>query len=533
MKSPDQIPGPHSDIRHLIGQCFMPAAFINDSEDAIAELEDLIRKYHIGGLCFFHSRTSAATNFEGKKEPLYNAQSKEVLAALIKRYQKASPTPLLIAIDAEWGLAMRVENTPQYPYALTLGAMQDRLDLVEAVGYHIGSDCRNMGIHWNFAPVADSNTNPGNPVIGFRSFGQDINRVTTAAAAFAQGLQNSGVMNCIKHFPGHGDTATDSHLGLPVLSKTTASLIENELVPFKSLIDSGIDGVMIGHLAVPALTDGKKIPASLSPEVIRGLLKNDMGYDGIVVTDALNMRAVTDLFSQPGMVELEAFKAGNDILCFPDSIREGIERIAAEVEEQDIQHRFKRVQEFKNRAFRRDPIADEDPISVDNIFREMARESLSFFQGNHATLNQVLKNGFMGLGIGKDAQVFHDVLQDELQYPCYSFQSAERDQILEAAKDHDYVIVTVIPLKLRPKDRFGISPEAIDFLQALSKKSSVILYLFGNPYALTCWEFTTFKAVILAYQDFPDFQRNAALHFLGKSDARGTIPVRLKNVEND
>jgi len=203
-----------------VGQLFMPAAFINDTEEEIVKLEKTIQEHYIGGLCFFHSRASAATNFESKKVVTDNAESFETLKELIKRYQRISKYPLLISIDAEWGLAMRIENTPQYPYAITLGAIQDNSDLIYEVGKNIAKDCKAAGIHWNLAPVVDINNNPENPVIGYRSFGEDRIAVANKALAYIQGAKSEGVLTSIKHFPGHGDTATDSHLGLPLIDKS-------------------------------------------------------------------------------------------------------------------------------------------------------------------------------------------------------------------------------------------------------------------------------------------------------------------------
>ena len=272
-----------------IGQLFMPAAFINDTETEIQALENLIKEACIGGLCFFHSRASAATNFEGKKEIVYNQHSLITLKKLIARYQAAAKYPLLISIDAEWGLAMRMENTPQYPYAITLGAITDNNKLIYDVGRNIAHDCKVAGIHWNLAPVVDINNNPDNPVIGYRSFGASKTNVLQKAKAFIEGAKSEGVLSCIKHFPGHGDTATDSHLGLPIIKKTKEELWNNELYPFKELIQEGIEAVMVGHLAVPALSNGKAISATISKDIIKGVLRNELGFTGVVISDALNM----------------------------------------------------------------------------------------------------------------------------------------------------------------------------------------------------------------------------------------------------
>lgn len=189
-------------LKQKVGQLFMPAAFINDTEEEVQQMEQLIKEYHLGSICFFHSRASAATNFEGKKAIVHNEKSYDRLLELIKRYQKAASIPLLIAIDAEWGLAMRIENTAQYPYAITLGALTHGNDLIHQVGEAIGNDCKQAGIQWNLAPVVDINNNPENPVIGYRSFGDNRERVVEKAEAFLKGMAISGTLNSIKHFPG-------------------------------------------------------------------------------------------------------------------------------------------------------------------------------------------------------------------------------------------------------------------------------------------------------------------------------------------
>ena len=264
-------------LEQKIGQFFFPAVFINDTEENIQATELLIKKHNIGGLTFFHSRASAATNYETKKKVILNDASCQRLKELIIRYQKCATTPLLMSIDAEWGLAMRVEKTPQYPYAITLGALPERKkNLVYEVGKQIGLDLKSAGIHYNLAPLADINNNPNNPVIGYRSFGQNKEKVAEFALEYMRGMNDVGVLGCLKHFPGHGNTSVDSHLGLPVLEETLEELMENELFPFIRGIENDVDSIMIGHLAVPALNDGKDTSATLSKPIIEDLLRKQL-----------------------------------------------------------------------------------------------------------------------------------------------------------------------------------------------------------------------------------------------------------------
>lgn len=338
-----------------VAQLFMPAAFINDSEEDIRKLESLIRDNGVGGLCFFHSRASAATNFEGKRKVIYNEHSLQTLKNLIARYQNAAAIPLLIAIDAEWGLAMRIENTPQFPYAITLGAIRGQEELIYEVGRSIARDCKNAGIHWNFAPVADINLNPENPVIGYRSFGENKQEVAQKAIAFMQGMRSGGILGCAKHFPGHGDTATDSHLGLPVISKDINTLKNQELYPFSQMIAAGIDAIMVGHLAVPALSRGDHTAASVSPAIIQDVLRGVMGFQGVVVSDALNMHSVSRLFPEKGRLEWEAFNAGNEVLCFAEDVEEGISTILENAPAGKIEQAFGHFWNLKLKGFQPQP----------------------------------------------------------------------------------------------------------------------------------------------------------------------------------
>ena len=220
-------------LEQKIGQFFFPAVFINDTEENIQATETLIRKHNIGGLTFFHSRASAATNYESKQKIVSYDDSYSKLKELITRYQKCATTPLLMSIDAEWGLAMRIEKTPQYPYAITLGALPEtEIRLVYEVGKQIGLDLKAAGIQYNLAPLADINNNPDNPVIGYRSFGQNKEKVALFANAYLKGMSDARILGCLKHFPGHGNTNVDSHLGLPILNENLEQLMSNELYPF-------------------------------------------------------------------------------------------------------------------------------------------------------------------------------------------------------------------------------------------------------------------------------------------------------------
>ena len=502
-----------------VGQLFMPAAFINDTEEEIQKLEKLIREHGIGSLCFFHSRASAATNYEGKKEVLYNADSFQTLQALIKRYQSVSKYPLLIAIDAEWGLAMRIENTPQYPYNITLGAIQENNDLIFEVGKNIAKDCKAAGIHWNLAPCVDINNNPNNPVIGYRSFGEDKNKVTEKALAFIKGAQSEGVLTSIKHFPGHGDTATDSHLGLPLIEKSKEELIANELYPFQKLIEEGVDSVMVGHLSVPALANGQKISSSISKDIIKGVLRNEMGFNGVVISDALNMHAVSKNYTIKGELEWLVFDAGNDVLCFAEHIPEGISTILKNASEAQIEESFERVWKLKENALqsvRAESRTVSKPETNTLLNRKLAENSLTLLHGNDTDIADFRSSNFCTLTIKRS--LLENDTEDVLSGVI------EMKSEVEQEKD---ILILLTPPQVKPANTFGLLQEEIDFINELIRNKNVVLYLFGNPYVLNRLSIQNAKAVVIAYQNFTEFQDVATEHFLGKLKAKGKLPVSV------
>ncbi|PCJ98252.1 MAG: glycoside hydrolase [Flavobacteriaceae bacterium] len=493
-----------------VGQFFMPAAFINNTEEEIQFIENLIKKHHIGGLCFFHSRASAATNFEGKKAVVHNEQSFDTLKRLIDRYQKASKHPLLISIDAEWGLAMRVENTPQYPYAITLGALINNTDLIYQVGKSIALDCKVAGIHWNLSPVVDINNNPNNPVIGYRSFGENREKVVEKANAFIAGTKSEGILTSIKHFPGHGDTATDSHLGLPLIEKSKEELLEHELYPFASLIkQNNVDAVMVGHLSVPALSNGKKEPATISKAIIDGVLRKELGFKGVVISDALNMHSVSKMFPVKGELEWTAFDAGNDILCFTEDVAEGVKTILKNATETQIKAAFKRIWKLKEKVLAQPFSENQKLTSPAALNKKIAQESLTMFQGNDESIASFRKDGFSKVVLGKEIE-------------NRFFKS-----ILDETENKDNVLVALFPPKIKPKDNFEIPDADLENLKRLLDTKNVVLYLFGNPYVLNILNFEKAIAVVIAYQDFEGFQENAGNHFLGKTKAKGKLPVAI------
>jgi len=493
-----------------IAQLFSPAAFIHDTEENYQAIETLIREQEIGGLTFFHSRHSAAANFEKRAEVLDVSGTFEKLIGLINRYQKISKIPLLISIDGEYGLAMRIENTPQYPFAITLGALKnDAKKWVEEVGYRMGLDMKRSGIHLNLAPCADVNTNPDNPVIGYRSFGNESDKVSQLAFATYSGMKKAGIGACLKHFPGHGDTATDSHLGLPILHKSKAELEAEELLPFQVGINQGVELIMVGHLAVPALTGGKDIPASISRELITDLLKGEMGFKGLVISDALNMKAVANLFPEPGELEWQAFQAGNDILCFSDHVKEGIKKIAQNASDSAIDAVFEKVMDLKKRL----GVLESKPIDVP-----------AFDWKSHSQLQQSLAENYVSVISGEISPEALQALAIAGKLGYQEFITASPSRFSEELKlafspvqEAEKVILAVFVPSHKPLNQFGIDPTVLNEIQTLSRTKPCILVHFGNPLALKhLGELTDFETVICAYQGFVETQVHTAYLLHGK-----------------
>lgn len=530
----------HMTLEQKIGQFFFPAAFINDTEENIQEIERLIREHNIGGLTFFHSRASAATNYEGKNKIEFNDNSYERLKELVVRYQKCAPTPLLISIDAEWGLAMRVEKTPQYPYAITLGALPERKShLVYEVGKQIGLDLKSAGIHYNLAPLADINNNPINPVIGYRSFGENKEKVALFANEYLRGMSDVGVLGCLKHFPGHGNTSVDSHLGLPVLEETLEQLMENELYPFIKGIENNVDSIMIGHLAVPALNDGKNTSATLSKPIIETLLRKQLGYDGLVISDALNMHSVSKLYDTKGQLEWEAFNAGNDVLCFAENVAEGIQEILKNASPERIEKSYNRLKKCKQKAGILEgitaPHGDFDFEATAAINKNIADYCLTKIKDNLNSLNLFeAKNHekLAKLSLYKPTKNdFFRVLFDTIPSEKFTLEKTDKESISvleDTMSEFDTLLIALYVPKAKPLDNFGIEDEVLALLDHLFSTKKCVLYVFGNPYALQVIpNLNSALGIIQVYQDFPEFQEIAAQQLLKNKECKGSLPVNI------
>jgi beta-N-acetylhexosaminidase len=509
--------------KEKIGQLFSPAAFIHDTEENIRNLEKLIKHHNIGGITFFHSRHSAAANFEKRQEILNYDHTLEKLCDLINRFQSIAKSPLLISIDAEFGLAMRIEGTPQYPYAITLGALpESQVKLVREVGYRMGKDLKQCGIHVNFAPVADINTNPKNPVIGYRSFGKDKKKVSLFSYAFYQGMQQAGIQGCYKHFPGHGDTDVDSHLGLPIINKTKAELLKEELYPYLEGLQNGIEMIMVGHLAVPSLSSGKRTPASISKEIITDFLKGELGFKGIVVSDALNMKSVSQLFPTPGQLEWEAFNAGNDMLCFSENVVEGIEWIAKFADEKIVEKSFQKIQNLKQRLKLKNSLPST-PVVFDWESHNQFNEKLANFYIQELTVNSAADlldcRSFAKVSIFSPLfNSFFNEIDNYQSTPSFEI-NGPNDLAWKDLDQFENLLVALYVPSAKPINHFGMDLKVIDKMVNVSASKNCQIYLFGNPLALQYIpEKEKICKIIGVYQNFEPVQKVAALHFLDELD---------------
>ena len=526
-------------LEQKIGQFFFPAVFINDSEENIQATEELIRKYNIGGLTFFHSRASAATNYESKKKIEFNDDSYIRLKELIIRYQKCAPTPLLMSIDGEWGLAMRVEKTPQYPYAITLGALpEDQKELVYQVGKQIALDLKSAGIHYNLAPLADINNNPNNPVIGYRSFGESKDKVSHFALEYLRGMSDEGVLGCLKHFPGHGNTNVDSHLGLPVLEENLEQLLANELYPFIKGIENEVDSIMIGHLAVPALNEGKDTSATLSKNVIQNLLREQLGYDGLVISDALNMHSVSKLYDRKGQLEWEAFNAGNDVLCFAENVPEGIQAILENASAERIDESFNRIWKCKEKAgiiTNNQPTGNLDFEKAATLNAEIAQFSITkvidtvdFETIQKANASQKIAQ----ISLYKSAEnTFSKTIHSQWKCPQFAIESIDNfdfENFEKSIRNFEYLIISLFVPKAKPLNKFEIDDIVFNLLEKLLENKKCLVYVFGNPYVLPLISnLNKALRVIEVYQDFEEFQVNAANQLLFNYECSGKLPVTI------
>ena len=449
-----------------------------------AEIQELIKKYKIGGVTFF--RTDA--------EPLLKQ---------VNEWQSMAQTPLMVGIDGEWGLGMRLNDGISYPFQMTLGAIHNQ-SLIGEMGAQIAEQCRRIGINVDFAPDVDVNNEPTNPVIGMRSFGSDPKAVAERGLQYAMGLQNNGVLPTIKHFPGHGDTKTDSHETLPKVNKKLKDLKKIELYPFDYLINKGVAGAMVGHLYMPALEPQKNLSSSISKNVVTGLLKKEMGFDGLIFSDAMEMKGAYQGV-HPDNVGLYAILAGVDVVLMPINPEMTILYIVNQMDREDVASRVeescKKVLRYKYRL----GIAKYKPQSellVDNdlhqakyynLRQRLYNEAVTMLRNDRDALPLDKSQKIAVVTFGKKDNVAEKLKKEGYDASSYliaeSCNNAERQRILNELKNCKQVVVNIQNTSIYATKDFGITNYVVDFVKDISKDNKVIFNLFACPYALNKFSF--------------------------------------------
>ncbi len=496
-----------------LGQLFIVALYTNKGEDFISQVRNIVVNDKIGGLIL-----------------MQDDAAREI--SLVNEFQQKSRIPLMIGMDAEWGLFQRIATAHKFPWAMTLGAIQDK-DLIHQMSAKIAEDCHRMGINWDFAPVVDVNTNPNNPIIGNRSFGSEVPNVISSALSYSNGLQDNNILAAIKHFPGHGDTSTDSHLDLPVVSHNIERLNTTELAPFKALMDKGIGGVMVAHLYVPSLESGKGIPASVSKNIITGLLKNQLGYKGLIITDALNMGAVANKY-KPGELDALAFAAGNDIMLFSQGVSEGKKLIQKAIDKGEIPQ--SRVEESVKKILLTKyflGLTQYTPKNPENINSDLNNESHRILVQNlYANALTLLKDDKKLLPIsGK--QVYYIPLE-EAPYQTFANRLGSNVIIKKASEINSIPAGSTVIAGLHKDNStaykpYKISAESKKVLADLTQNQNVILNVFGSAYALKDIDISKISTVLVSYENNDDSMNATADALNGKTKISGRLPVLVND----
>ena len=504
-----------------VGQLFMVAAYSNKDEAHNKSIDKLVEENKIGGLIFFQGG------------PVRQAK-------LTNRYQAKSKVPMFIGIDAEWGLSMRLDSTYRYPWNMTLGAIQD-MKLIEKAGNQMAKQSKRMGIHFNFAPVVDINTNPKNPIIGNRSFGETKENVTLRALALMKGLQDEGVFATAKHFPGHGDTSTDSHHTLPVVKFDKNRLDDVELYPYKELIKNGLTSVMVAHLNVPSIEPRENYPTSISYNVVTNILKNELQFEGLIFTDALNMKGASN-FKKPGDIDLEAFLAGNDVLLFAENVPVAIKKFNeakkdGRLTEERLAYSVKKILAYKYKA----NLHNYQPIALENLYNDLNAvefEALNYQLYENAVT--VIKNDTKSIPVAqldkeKIAYVklgndFSDVFLTQLKNYANvtEITSKNLDSVLVELQDYTKVIIGYHKSDGAWRNH-NLTFRELLWINQIGKQNDVILTFFTKPYSLlTIKNFESIETIIVGYQNNAISQTVVPQIIFGAIGSKGKLPVSIE-----
>lgn len=508
-----------------LGQLFMVAAYSNRDLKHVKEIKDLITNYHLGGLIWMQGGPGR----QGK---------------LANYYQSIAKTPLLYSIDGEWGLAMRLDSTIRYPKQMTLGAIQND-SLIYEMGRQIARECKRLGIHVNFAPVVDVNNNPLNPVIGMRSFGENKYKVAQKAYMYMQGMQDEHVMANGKHFPGHGDTDSDSHKTLPLIPHSSERLDSLELYPFRYLFERGLGSIMVAHLSIPNLDSSKNVASTLSPKVVNDLLKTKLGFQGLVFTDALNMKGVSKFYA-PGLVDVRALLAGNDVLLFSENVPKAFEEIKKAIKEGlitqgEIDARCKKILQAKYWC----GLHIKPEIITRNLYKELntkdgelmndrlAEAALTLLKNDNNFLPLKLADSikFAEVSIGvEEKNTLYNTLR-EYGYTehiglTHDAKPADVKVALDKIRKSDVVILQINKTTLRADNNYGIGSQTLKLADSIAQIKPTVLIIAGNPYLFNkLTSVSNFKSVLLTYEYMPSLMKASANAILGLKPVNGKLPV--------
>lgn len=512
-------------LEERIGQLFMVSVASNQGKSATDKVKELVKEHGIGGVIFLVGG------------PVRQAQ-------LTNEYQAASKVPLLIGSDAEWGLAMRLDSTYAFPWNMTLGAIQDST-IVERIGHQIGKHAKRLGVHINFAPDLDVNNNPRNPIIGNRSFGEDPKNVAQKGRAFVRGLEKAGVLSSGKHFPGHGDTATDSHKALPIINSSKERLDTLELYPFKKVMESGLSSTMVAHLDVPSLEPREGHPSTLSKNIVTGVLQEQIGFQGLVITDALNMKAVSQ-FAPEGEVELQAFLAGNDMLLMPENVLTAKETFLKAYQEGVIsEERLARSVKKILMAKYKVGLYNYTPVDLKNLYEDLngIENDVIYEEAIEAAIT-VAKNNFALMPIKKldNKKIAYVHFGDDsgstfLQslnkfYKVTHIKAKDIAGYKKELSNYNLVIIGFHKNNESPWKGYKFSKNELFWLEEISRlrTSNTILALFAKPYALLdVLNFDTTDGVVVGYQNSEIAQEKVAEVIFGAIGATGKLPVSAHN----
>ena len=504
-----------------IGQLFFVQATSKNKNNSEKILNN-IKNFKIGGLIFSTGHPSIQAN-------------------LTNKYQNASKTPLMISMDAEWGVGMRLDSVPKFPWNMSLGAIKNDL-LIEKIGSEIGYQFKRLGIHMNFAPVIDINTNPKNPIIGNRSYGENKINVSEKGISFTKGIQSNNVLATAKHFPGHGDTSKDSHLTLPTINFDEKRIKKVELYPFKKLIEDGLSAVMIAHLNVPSLEKENMLPSTLSKNIIEKTLIKELNFNGLIITDALEMKGVSEFTKKN--VDLMAFLAGNDILLMSSDISKGIKSIKksikkGKISEQRLARSVKKILKAKYKVGLNsyksiettNLIDDLNSISVTNLINKSI-ESIPTLIKNKSNVIPVKLDTESILNIqfgNSDGVIFNDYLNKFKKIKSIKASNINTNDLNSLLANHKLIIVSFHMKSDTPWENMNkkFSDNEQDILKLIDEHDNKILASFTNPYTLSLLNLKSYNSVIVGFQNNYEFQKTIAQQIFGAKEIKGNLPVSI------